>query len=112
VLKVTDDKTVSFPSLSTRARPLKPDKRNQCLKFKTRSSVYLNRFELFTRELMMLGMGLKPRRVAPAVVATPAGTDKTAEGGSGKEGAAEEAATGEGGAAAGKSKKKKKGKKK
>ncbi|KAI5475722.1 hypothetical protein MNV49_001015 [Pseudohyphozyma bogoriensis] len=100
VLKVTDDR--------------------KCLKFKTRSSSYLNRFELLSRELLLLSSAVKAKKVAPfevtgaADLAYRAGADdevgtadKTSLGG----GTGADMA-GDGAAQETKAKKKKKGKKK
>ncbi|KAM0754894.1 signal recognition particle, SRP9/SRP14 subunit [Meredithblackwellia eburnea MCA 4105] len=95
VLKVTDD--------------------SKCLKFKTRSSLYLNRFEILTRQLLELMHNKKPPPPPPAPVpvvastgAGPAATEGAVEGDQ-----AAAAAAGDGTAGGGASKsKKKKGKKK
>lgn len=63
MLKVTDDRSVSLLlllipySLKLKARS------EQCLKFKTRSAVFLNRFELFNRSILSQ---MQHRKPAPA----------------------------------------------
>lgn len=56
VLKVTNDRKVSFllrlPVFNRSISSLSPLPHGQCLKFKTRSSAFLNRFELLNRSML------------------------------------------------------------
>ncbi|GAA5911885.1 uncharacterized protein JCM6883_000722 [Sporobolomyces salmoneus] len=90
VIKVTDDVT--------------------CIKFKTRSTVFLNRFDVFNRQLLERFQNRQQKKPLPsAVPAAGVEGEKTTEGGEGtKEGGEGETNTG----TTGGGKKKKKGKKK
>ena len=67
VLKITDDTTVrSLPSCAVPGAHI----RIQCLKFKTYSSIFLNRFEALNLSLMQKMQNLKSIQPA-AAVATP-----------------------------------------
>jgi signal recognition particle subunit SRP9 len=121
VIKVTDDTTVtlvspfSFPSLSQAESSTLgfSRKHKKCIKFKTRSTVYLNRFDAFNRALMnrFQNRNDKPSTrdepvEAGAVAASTVGI--RTEGGDESKEAEQTGGTGGGSAA----KKKKKGKKK
>jgi hypothetical protein len=85
VLKVTDDRTVSLSldltltALGAHRHFSLPFPLSQCLKFKTRSAVFLNRFELLNRSLLAQFQHRKPSAPPPSFPApsAPSGADKT-----------------------------------
>jgi signal recognition particle subunit SRP9 len=73
VLKITDNTTVSPPSLFVQDRRDLTSCGIQCLKFKTYSSVYLNRFEALNLTLMRKMQNRK--RPDPSTSSIPATGD-------------------------------------
>jgi len=67
VLKITDDVTVRFKKISFSFQACSLAQ-NQCLKFKTHSSIFLGRFEALNRSLIqkMTNSPLKPTSTAPS----------------------------------------------
>ena len=56
---------------SSYRRSLCADESLQCIKFKTRSSLFLNRFDSFTRALLAQQQNRPPAPVAVSVLPTP-----------------------------------------
>jgi signal recognition particle subunit SRP9 len=80
VLKITDDVQVRILNQSV-PFILQPTNKNQCIKFKTTSTLFLNRFEALNHSLMQKMINRKPPPPPPTSIpasAIPSGGDQTA----------------------------------